>query len=55
MLESNLPRDNPAGLIETMRLGAGRAIDVPSHHKNIGLIDPLCLIKLPREARNKGP
>ena len=53
MLESNLLRDSPAGLIETMCFGAGRAIDVPSQpEKFIGLIDSLCLPKLPPEGRN---
>ena len=53
MLESNLPRDNLAGLIETMCFGTGRAIDVPPQPvKFIGLIDPLCLPKLPPEGRN---
>ena len=52
MLESTRPRDTPAGLIETMHFGAGRAMDVPLHHKYIGSIDPLCLRKLPPEGRN---
>ena len=53
MLESNLPRDTLAGLIETMRRGMGRAAEASSPEKHIGLIDRLCLRKLPPEGRNK--
>ena len=52
--ERNRPRDNPAGLIETMCCGTGRTIGAPPQpQKHIGLIDPLCLKRLPPEGRNK--
>jgi len=51
LLESNLPRDNSAGLIKTMRFETGCETDIPSQPKIfIGLKDPSCL----KNSRPKG-
>ena len=54
LLESNLPRDNSAGPIKTMRFETGCETDIPSQPKIfIGLKDPSCLKKLPPKGRNE--